>query len=110
MLLLQLADFGADVVKVELPGGDPLRDWRDGGHESHWKVYARNKRSIVLNLLEILDENVGHCGQTDKRVAPSWPYRGDGRCGAADTLTMIRLGLVCNNASGPSPIFSSMPR
>ena len=24
-------------------------DWRDGGHELHWKVYARNKRSIVLN-------------------------------------------------------------
>jgi hypothetical protein len=50
MLSLQLADFGADVIKVEPPGGDPLRDWRDGGHELHWKVYARNKRSIVLNL------------------------------------------------------------
>ena len=49
-LSLQLADFGADVIKVEPPGGDPLRDWRDGGHELHWKVYARNKRSIVLNL------------------------------------------------------------
>src|SRR5262249_44756359 len=41
---------GADVVKVEPPTGDPLRDWRDGGHELHWKTYARNKRSIVLNL------------------------------------------------------------
>jgi crotonobetainyl-CoA:carnitine CoA-transferase CaiB-like acyl-CoA transferase len=30
--------------------GDPLRDWRDGGKELHWKTYARNKRSIVLNL------------------------------------------------------------
>jgi len=50
MLSLQLADFGADVVKVEPPTGDPLRDWRDGGHELHWKTYARNKRSIVLNL------------------------------------------------------------
>jgi CoA-transferase family III len=50
MLSLQLADFGADVIKVGPPGGDPLRDWRDGGHELHWKVYARNKRSIVLNL------------------------------------------------------------
>jgi hypothetical protein len=39
MLSLQLADFGADVVKVEAPGGDPLRDRRDGGHELHWKVY-----------------------------------------------------------------------
>jgi crotonobetainyl-CoA:carnitine CoA-transferase CaiB-like acyl-CoA transferase len=47
---LQLADFGADVIKVEPPGGDPLRDWRDGGHELHWKVYAHNKRLVVLNL------------------------------------------------------------
>jgi crotonobetainyl-CoA:carnitine CoA-transferase CaiB-like acyl-CoA transferase len=50
MLSLQLADFGADVIKVEQPAGDPLRDWRDGGKELHWKTYARNKRSIVLNL------------------------------------------------------------
>jgi crotonobetainyl-CoA:carnitine CoA-transferase CaiB-like acyl-CoA transferase len=50
MLSLQLADFGADVVKVEQPSGDPLRDWRDGGYELHWKTYARNKRSIVLDL------------------------------------------------------------
>lgn len=50
MLSLQLADFGADVIKVEPPSGDPLRDWRDGGHPLHWKTYARNKRSIVLNF------------------------------------------------------------
>jgi crotonobetainyl-CoA:carnitine CoA-transferase CaiB-like acyl-CoA transferase len=50
MLSLQLADFGADVIKVEPPSGDPLRDWRDGGDELHWKTYARNKRSIVVNF------------------------------------------------------------
>src|ERR1700748_252529 len=50
MLSLQLADFGADVIKVEPPSGDPLRDWRDAGRELHWKTYARNKRSIVLHL------------------------------------------------------------
>jgi len=50
MLSLQLADFGADVVKVEPPAGDPLRDWRDAGQSLHWKTYARNKRSLVLNL------------------------------------------------------------
>jgi crotonobetainyl-CoA:carnitine CoA-transferase CaiB-like acyl-CoA transferase len=50
MLSLQLGDFGADVIKVEPPAGDPLRDWREGGRELHWKTYSRNKRSIVLNF------------------------------------------------------------
>src|SRR5262245_62843186 len=51
MLSLQLADFGAEVVKVETPKrGDTLRDWREAGVSVHWKVYARNKKSITLNL------------------------------------------------------------
>jgi formyl-CoA transferase len=46
-----LADFGADVVKVEQPGvGDPLRQWTAEGQPLWWKVYARNKRFITLNL------------------------------------------------------------
>ncbi|KKB86640.1 acyl-CoA transferase [Devosia limi DSM 17137] len=50
MLSLQLADFGADVIKVEPPAGDPLRDWKDDGHSLFWKTYGRNKRSVALNL------------------------------------------------------------
>lgn len=46
-----MADFGADVVKVEQPGtGDPLRQWTSEGRALWWKVYARNKRFITLNL------------------------------------------------------------
>lgn len=46
-----LADLGADVVKVEpLPQGDDLRAWRCQGVSTWWKVYARNKRSIALDL------------------------------------------------------------
>ena len=46
-----LADFGADVVKVEQPGtGDPLRQWTADGEPFWWKVYARNKRLVTLNL------------------------------------------------------------
>src|SRR5436190_2848532 len=46
-----LADFGADVVKIEQPGsGDPLRQWTAGGRALWWKVYARNKRFVTLNL------------------------------------------------------------
>jgi crotonobetainyl-CoA:carnitine CoA-transferase CaiB-like acyl-CoA transferase len=46
-----LADFGAEVVKVEQPGaGDPLRLWTADGQPFWWKVYARNKRFVTLNL------------------------------------------------------------
>ena len=46
-----LADFGADVIKVERPGaGDDLRNWRVAGHEVFWKTYSRNKRSIALDI------------------------------------------------------------
>ena len=51
MLGMVLADFGADVVKVEQPGrGDPLRAWTAGGRQLWWAVYGRNKRSVTLNL------------------------------------------------------------
>jgi crotonobetainyl-CoA:carnitine CoA-transferase CaiB-like acyl-CoA transferase len=51
MLSLQLADFGADVLKIEgTQSTDPLRDWTVEGHALYWKVYCRNKRSVALNL------------------------------------------------------------
>ena len=48
-----MADFGAEVVKVERPGtGDPLRNWGPfaNGVSLWWKVHSRNKKSITLNL------------------------------------------------------------
>src|SRR5271157_1767951 len=50
MLSLQLGDLGAEVMKIEPPRGDPLRDWLDGGQPLFWKTYGRNKRSIALDL------------------------------------------------------------
>jgi crotonobetainyl-CoA:carnitine CoA-transferase CaiB-like acyl-CoA transferase len=51
MVSLQLADFGAEVIKIEDPKtGDPLRAWQTGGVSVHWKVYSRNKKSVALNL------------------------------------------------------------
>lgn len=51
MLSVFLADFGADVIKIERSGtGDDLRSWRENGEEIYWKVYARNKRSLVLDF------------------------------------------------------------
>jgi len=51
-----LADFGADVIKIEPPGqGDPMREWgreKSGGKSLWWPVVARGKRSITINLRE----------------------------------------------------------
>jgi formyl-CoA transferase len=48
-----LADFGAEVVKIEAPeGGDQLRQWRKvhQGTSLWWYVQARNKKSVTVNL------------------------------------------------------------
>ncbi len=50
ILTLQLADFGAEVIKIEPPEGDTLRSWRVKGIETAWKVYSRNKKSVALDL------------------------------------------------------------
>jgi formyl-CoA transferase len=50
MVSLLLADFGAEVIKIEPPEGDALRDWLVAGVATNWKVYARNKKSVCLNL------------------------------------------------------------
>src|SRR5580698_4904106 len=61
MLSLQLADQGAEVIKIEDPRvGDPLRAWRVKGLSLHWKVYARNKKSLALNLRAQAGKDVLH--------------------------------------------------
>jgi formyl-CoA transferase len=45
-----LGDYGAEVIKVEPPAGDTLRAWKTKGVSTHWKVYARNKKSLCLEL------------------------------------------------------------
>ena len=57
-----LADFGADVIKVERPDGDTLRNiaWRDprDGAGLWWKVVNRNKRFVALDLKTDTDRDV----------------------------------------------------
>jgi len=50
MLTQMLGDYGAEVIKVEPPAGDTLRAWKTSGVSIHWKVYARNKKSLCLDL------------------------------------------------------------
>lgn len=56
-----LADFGANVIKVESPhGGDQIRTWRvmKNGTSLWWYVQSRNKKSITLNLKTEEDQSV----------------------------------------------------
>ncbi len=45
-----LADFGAEVIKVEPAAGDTLRAWSTHDVQTNWKLYARNKKSLALEL------------------------------------------------------------
>jgi crotonobetainyl-CoA:carnitine CoA-transferase CaiB-like acyl-CoA transferase len=47
-----LGDLGADVIKIEPPEGDPVRQWGEqiDGNSLWWSMHGRNKRSVTLNL------------------------------------------------------------
>lgn len=49
-LTQMLGDFGAEIIKVEPPAGDTLRAWQTHGVPTNWKLYARNKKSLGLEL------------------------------------------------------------
>ena len=78
MLTHMLADFGADVIKVEIPGvGDQYRTLSaipglpEATSNYMWEMDARNKRSITLNLkaeagVEILHKLVSDCDVTSQ--------------------------------------------
>jgi len=56
-----LADFGAEVIKIEPPGtGDPLRQWRllHNGTSVWWQVQSRGKQSVALDLRQAGDRAV----------------------------------------------------
>jgi crotonobetainyl-CoA:carnitine CoA-transferase CaiB-like acyl-CoA transferase len=64
-----LGDFGADVIKIEPPEGDPVRQMgrhakADGGEKADVSLYAasilRNKRSVALDLKEVDDRKLAH--------------------------------------------------
>jgi formyl-CoA transferase len=65
-----LADFGADVVKIEPPAaGDPQRNWRllKNGTSVWWQVQSRNKRSVALDLRNVEAQEIVRklAGQAD---------------------------------------------
>ena len=72
-----LGDLGAEIIKVEPPGGDPVRQWgaRHKGSSPWWSVHARNKRCISLDLKKpearrVVLDIVGHCDALVENFRP----------------------------------------
>lgn len=103
MLTLFLADFGADVIKIEREGkGDDLRNWREADEPIYWKVYGRNKRSVVLDLksdegVSILKRLVRHSDVLVENFVPG----GLEKMGLAPELLLeLKPSLVIVRVSG----------
>jgi crotonobetainyl-CoA:carnitine CoA-transferase CaiB-like acyl-CoA transferase len=90
---MMLADLGADVVKVESPGGDPYRSYQGGQFSPHFQAYNRNKRSIALDLNAAADRKV-----FDELIANADVYIQNFRPGTADRLGAGRQRLQDLNA------------
>ncbi len=89
-----LADFGADVIKIEQPGtGDPLRKWRllKDGTSVWWQVQARNKRSVALDLRDAAAQEIVRrlADESDVLIENFRPGALEG-CGLDPTLLMQR--------------------
>ena len=78
---MMLADLGADVIKLESPGGDPYRAYQGGLYSPHFQAYNRNKRSIVCDLKQAVDREL-----FDRLVSEADVYIQNFRPGTAEKL------------------------
>ena len=98
-----LGDLGADVVKVERPrSGDGFRRTTVDGYDAYWRAYARNKRSITLDLAhprgrELLFRLVGGADVLAENFTPGVLER---LCGGPDGLLERNPKLVVVRISG----------
>ena len=98
-----LGDLGADVVKIEPPGGDPARRWGPpfvGGQSTLFQVVNRNKRSVVLDLKKDADRARALALATGSDVVIQALRRG-----AADRLG---IGHARVRAANPAVIYASV--
>jgi crotonobetainyl-CoA:carnitine CoA-transferase CaiB-like acyl-CoA transferase len=99
---MMLADLGADVIKVESPGGDPYRAYQGGQYSPHFQAYNRNKRSLVLDMKLKSD-----CALFEKLASEADVYIQNFRPGTAERLGagverlhQLNPRMVCCSISG----------
>jgi len=100
-----LADFGAEVIKIEPPGtGDPLRNWRllQEGTSVWWQVQSRNKRSIAVDLRNPDGQELARklIAEADVLIENFRPGTLEGWGMGWDTLHAMNPGLVMLRISG----------
>jgi len=100
-----LADFGADVIKIEPPGmGDPLRKWRllKDGTSVWWQVQSRNKRSLALDLKAPRAQDIVRqlAGDVDVLIENFRPGAMEGWGLGPDELLKINPRLIMLRISG----------
>ena len=100
-----LAEFGADVIKIEPPGsGDPLRNWRliQDGTSVWWQVQSRNKRSIALDLRSAEGQDIARklISQADVLIENFRPGTLEGWGLGYEELSKLNPGLVMLRISG----------
>lgn len=98
-----LADFGAEVIKIEPPGtGDPLRQWRllHNGTSVWWQVQSRNKKSVTLDLRqaearEIVRKLIDECDVLIENFKPgvmeAWGFDYESLSTRHPGLIMLRI-------------------
>lgn len=100
---LVLGDLGADVIKVERPGGgDPFRHTTVDGYDAYWQAYGRNKRSITLELSEPRGRELllRLAERADLLVENFTPGVLERLCGGPDALLERNPALVIVRISG----------
>ena len=100
-----LAEFGADVVKIEAPGGgDPLRNWRmlKSGTSVWWQVQSRNKRSLALDLRQAEGQAIARklIAEADVLIENFRPGTLEGWGMSPEELHRLNPGLVMLRISG----------
>jgi formyl-CoA transferase len=100
-----LADFGAEVIKLETPGsGDPLRKWRllKDGTSIWWQIQSRNKRSLALDLKDAQAQDIVRSlvAQTDVLIENFRPGAMEGWGLGPDELLAINPRLIMLRISG----------